>query len=109
MIGDLFAILLAALVCFGFWQQRKQSELAKVAVKRKCNQLDLQLVSVAFSAHRLRTRDKKWRWHTRYHFEFSSLGDDCYQGELIMIGFRVSQFLLPPHRYVEPPQKRTLH
>jgi hypothetical protein len=99
MIGDLLAILLLAFGCFIFWQQRKQSELAKAAIKRKCDQLNLQLVSVSFSAHKLRTKQKQWRWHTVYHFEFSSMGDDCYQGELIMVGFYVSQFNLPPHRY----------
>jgi hypothetical protein len=101
MISDLFAILFATLVCFAFWQQRKQSELAKQAILRKCKQMNLQLVSVAFSAHRVRTKERIWRWHTIYHFEFSSLGDDCYQGELIMIGFYISQFNLPPHRYIE--------
>lgn len=48
MIGDLLAILLLAFGCFIFWQQRKQSELAKAAIKRKCDQLNLQLVSVSF-------------------------------------------------------------
>ncbi|MGX9418773.1 DUF3301 domain-containing protein [Vibrio sp. RC27] len=101
MITDLYAIIFAALVCFLFWQQRKQSELAKQAIQRKCKQMNLQLVSVAFSTHKFRTKEKTWRWHTIYHFEFSSLGDDCYQGELIMRGFYISKFNLPPHRYVE--------
>jgi hypothetical protein len=101
MITDLFAILVATFVCLAFWQQRKQSEIAKQAIQRKCKQMNLQLVSVAFSAHRIRTKDKAWRWHTRYHFEFSSLGDDCYQGELVMIGFHISQFHFPPHRYLD--------
>ncbi|WP_139046636.1 DUF3301 domain-containing protein, partial [Vibrio cidicii] len=51
MMGDLFAILGLALFCFLFWQQRQQSELAKSAIVRKCEQLDLQLISVAFGAH----------------------------------------------------------
>lgn len=103
MFGDLLAILVIAIFCFLFWQQRKQSELAKQAIKRKCDQLNLQLVSVAFSGHRIRTREKHWRWHTIYDFEFSSMGDDCYQGELIMVGFYISQFRLPPHRFDEHP------
>ncbi|WP_154217241.1 DUF3301 domain-containing protein, partial [Vibrio parahaemolyticus] len=37
-------------------------------------------------------------WHTVYQFEFSSLGDDCYQGQLTMVGFRPQSFHLPPHR-----------
>ncbi|WP_050919695.1 DUF3301 domain-containing protein [Vibrio campbellii] len=98
MIGDLLAILGLCFFCFLFWQQRRQSELAKAAITRKCEQLDLQLVSIAFGAHKLKTPDGIWRWHTVYQFEFSPLGDDCYQGELTMIGFRPLNFHLPPHR-----------
>lgn len=56
MIGDLLAILGLCFFCFLFWQQRRQSELAKVAISRKCEQLDLQLVSIAFGAHKLKTQ-----------------------------------------------------
>lgn len=98
MLGDLLAILLLSLGCFLFWQQRRQAELAKAAISRKCEQLDLQLISVAFGRHKFKTLEGFWRWHTVYWFEFSALGDDCYQGELQMIGFRPSAFHLPPHR-----------
>lgn len=98
MIGDLLSILLLSFFCFLFWQQRRQSELAKAAITRKCEQLELQMVSVAFGGHKIKTPQGKWRWHTTYEFEFSALGDDCYQGQLTMIGFRPMQFHLPPHR-----------
>lgn len=98
MLGDLLAILLLSLGCFLFWQQRRQAELAKAAISRKCEQLDLQLISVAFGRHKFKTPEGLWRWHTVYWFEFSALGDDCYQGELQMIGFRLSAFHFPPHR-----------
>ncbi|POF55545.1 hypothetical protein CRN58_29460, partial [Vibrio vulnificus] len=34
MVGDLFAILGLCFFCFLFWQQRRQSELAKAAIAR---------------------------------------------------------------------------
>lgn len=98
MIHNLLAILGLTLLCFLFWQQHRQAELAKAAIVRKCEQLDLQLLSVAFGAHKLKTPGGVWRWHTVYLFEFSSLGDDCYQGQLTMVGFRPVNFHLPPHR-----------
>ncbi len=98
MIGDLFAILGLCFACFLFWQQRRQSELAKAHVARKCDQLDLQLLSVSFGAHKWKTSDGRWLWHTVYHFEFSALGDDYYQGKLEMRGFIPMKFHLPPHR-----------
>ncbi|NLS13146.1 DUF3301 domain-containing protein [Vibrio sp. SM6] len=98
MMGDLLAILLLALLCFAFWQQRRQAELARAAISQKCRSLDLQLISVAFGAHRFKTPKGQWRWHTIYRFEFSALGDDCYQGEMTMVGFHAIAFDLPPHR-----------
>ncbi|WPC73360.1 DUF3301 domain-containing protein [Vibrio porteresiae] len=93
----LLNLLLVFLVCFAFWQQRRQSEIAKMVIQRQCDQLQLQLVSVAFGRHHLKTPQGAWRWHTVYWFEFSSLGDDCYQGQLIMYGFKAGKFHLPPH------------
>ncbi|ODS10682.1 DUF3301 domain-containing protein [Vibrio scophthalmi] len=98
MISDLLAILALCSLCMLFWQQRRQSELAKIAIQRKCEQLELQLISTALKTHKVKTPDGVWRWHSIYQFEFSALGDDCYQGELIMQGFRVAKFYLPPHR-----------
>ncbi|NAZ46017.1 DUF3301 domain-containing protein [Vibrio toranzoniae] len=101
MIDNLLAILMLCFFCFLFWQQRRQSELAKTAIARKCKELDLQLLSVAFSGHKLKIRHELttiWRWNTVYQFEFSALGDDCYQGKLTMVGFRSMRFELQPHR-----------
>ena len=101
MIDNLLAILFLCFLCFLFWQQRRQSELAKAAISRKCKELDLQLLSVAFSGHQLKMRHELttiWRWHTIYQFEFSALGDDCYKGKLTMVGFRSTRFELQPHR-----------
>ncbi|WCE30408.1 DUF3301 domain-containing protein [Vibrio sp. SCSIO 43137] len=98
MIDNLLAILALSFGCFLFWQQRRQSELAKAAIIRKCRQLDLQLLSVALKAHKIKTPDGRWYWHTVYQFEFSALGDDCYQGQLFMKGFHPLNFAIPPYR-----------
>ncbi|SDH67493.1 Protein of unknown function [Vibrio xiamenensis] len=98
MIADLLAILAVSFGCLLFWQQRRQAEIAKAAIARKCQQLELQLVSVALGSHKLKTPEGLWRFHTVYQFEFSSLGDDCYQGKLTMLGFKPVSFDLPPHR-----------
>lgn len=97
-MSHLVSILALLLLGYLFWQQRRQSELAKMIIAKKCEQLDLQLLSVAFSAHKLKTPDGVWRWHTLYQFEFSSLGDDRYHGELQMSGFKAIGIHLPPHR-----------
>jgi len=98
MINDLFAILALTAICLLFWQQRRQAEIAKAIAARKCKELDLQLLSVALKGHKLKTPEGLWRWHSIYQFEFSSLGDDCYQGRILMQGFRLAKVELPPHR-----------
>ncbi|CAH0538897.1 DUF3301 domain-containing protein [Vibrio marisflavi] len=98
MLSNLVSIFALCLICFLFWQQRRQAEVAKAAIAHKCKQLELQLVSVALGRHRLKDENGRWYWNTSYQFEFSSLGDDCYQGTLIMKGFRPLKFQLPPHR-----------
>ncbi|MFB9133446.1 DUF3301 domain-containing protein [Vibrio sp. AK197] len=98
MMDNLLMILGVSLACWLFWQQRRQAEIARTTITQKCKQLDLQLVSVAFGAHKLKTPAGAWRFHTVYHFEFSSLGDDCYPGSLTMWGFRPGEFHLSPHR-----------
>ncbi len=97
-MANLLAILGLSLFCFAFWQQRRQSELAKQAIARRCKQLDIQLLSTAFEAHRFKNSKGRFGWHTVYEFEFSSLGDDYYIGELTMVGFRPVSFEIPPYR-----------
>ncbi|CCN48426.1 conserved hypothetical protein [Vibrio nigripulchritudo MADA3029] len=98
MIGNLFAIILVTLFCLLFWQQRRQSELAKQMVAHRCKQLEIQVLSVSFKGHRFRHKSGKIGWYTVYQFEFSSLGDDYYIGELTMVGFHASHFDIPPYR-----------
>lgn len=90
-------ILLLSLFCFLFWQQSRQNEEAKRYISAKCESLGLQVVSIARAGHRFRNNGR-WYWHTRYQFEFSSQGDDCYEGYLDMVGFRAISFWVPPHR-----------
>ncbi|MCG3723337.1 DUF3301 domain-containing protein [Vibrio cincinnatiensis] len=98
MTSNLIHLLLLSVLCFAFWQQRRQSEIAKRHITRHCSNLELQLLSVSFGHHKWKTPDKGWRWHTIYYFEFSALGDDCYQGELMMVGFHPFKIQLPPYR-----------
>ncbi|MDP5254867.1 MULTISPECIES: DUF3301 domain-containing protein [unclassified Vibrio] len=93
-------VLIMALACL-FWQHRQQAERAHVLISHKCKQLDLQLISV--SLHRLQwpCATTEWRWIYQFQFEFSSLGDDCYQAILHMHGPRAQRWDIPPYRIVD--------
>ncbi len=95
---DLLLILLVSLVCFLFWQQRRQAELARIAIARRCDQLNLQLISTSLAGYKLKLPNGQLRLHAVFYFEFSACGDDYYQGQLLMVGFRASQFFIPPYR-----------
>lgn len=94
---NLLAILAVAFLGYAFWQQSKQTEVAKKAIARHCKQLNLQLLSVARGEHKLRLPNGQVGWYTIYLFEFSATGEDCYQGQLIVKGLRSMKFILPPH------------
>lgn len=97
-MGNLLMILGLVIVLALFWQHRRQAEVARSAIGRYCNKLDLQVVSISSGAHKVRDADGRWYWHTEFAFEFSALGDDCYQGKLIMQGMRIMHVHTQPHR-----------
>ena len=101
---SLRSIALTALVMFAAWYWLKARELKDLALRtatRHCQDLSLKLLddSVVLRALRLR-RDQtgQLRWLRRYRFDFTSTGDDRYQGEITLLGAKVQQIHLPPHR-----------
>lgn len=97
MIGDLIAILFTVSVLFLFWQQRRQSEIAKAHITQRCEQHDLQLLSIARGKHRFGTPKQRFAVTTEYHFEFSVNGVNCYQGLAVMRGLQLQKIHIPPY------------
>ncbi len=113
MLGWLFFLtLLAAL--FLFWSREQQAKLQALAlVRRHCQQEDVQLLddTLMLDAWRIRRlpklalvgadsrqRPSGWQVLRHYRFEFSSTGDERYQGELVLAGRRVWRLQLQAHR-----------
>ncbi|WP_261815779.1 DUF3301 domain-containing protein [Vibrio gallicus] len=97
-MDHLLLILGLAIILALFWQHRKQTEVARMAIERYCNKMELQVVSISSGAHKLRDHQGRWYRHTEFAFEFSALGDDCYQGRLIMQGMRIMDVQTQAHR-----------
>ena len=79
----------------------KAREIALLAAKRHCQSIDLFLLDeyVALNGQWIK-RDghgkiKAWR---SYLFEFSSTGDERYNGKVIMLGDKVINIKLDPYR-----------
>lgn len=99
MIWDLLFILLMVLVGTTIWKLRQQSELAKKLTEAHCRKLDLQLLSFARSRFNLKLGSEFLQ--ASFVFEFSSDGDNNYQGILTLQGLVKPRFNLPVYRMVD--------
>ncbi len=95
-MSDLLWLLVIVGICIWFWQQRKQTEKAQVLIEQRCNELNLQLVSVAKERINLKLGDRFLE--QSFVFEFSSDSENCYQGRLYMLGQHQYHFDIPPYR-----------
>lgn len=95
---DILLLMIIAVVGVQFWRIRAISEQANQYLQRYCENNDLQLINVARSKTRLAINKGKLDWHNEFDFEFSSTGEDSYQGRLIMSGLMVLTTELPAYR-----------
>lgn len=93
---NLLLILFGFIGIMLFRHFRKQAELAHALIQDYCQQEQLQWLSTAQAG-------VGWQPHKssllsyKFNFEFSSNGENRYQGTLIMLGPLPSQFILPPY------------
>lgn len=101
MLADLIliALLLGAYLYWFNGQQPK--EIALKAVRAHCSNLEVQMLDeyVALNSIRLK-RDQagKIRLQRTFLFEFSSTGNERYNGACIMLGRRVESIQMEPYR-----------
>ena len=99
MIWDLLFILLMVLVGTTIWKLRQQSERAKKMIELHCSKLELQLLSFARSRFNYKLGSDFLQ--ASFVFEFSSDGDNSYQGTLTLNGLVKPRFQLPAYRLVD--------
>lgn len=94
-------LIVIALVVFYWRRALIAKEHAYAAAVRHCKQMQVQLLDQNVHLRRLWfKRDERGRlslWRA-FYFEFSALGDERYQGRVIMLGARVTGVELEPHR-----------
>ena len=92
--------LLLIVICF-IWNHANMSRVARAAAKRYCEKEGVQFLdqnvilrklSIRFAPHSL------FAFGRQYSFEFSSMGDQRYQGCIFLVGNRVEQIELPPYK-----------
>ncbi len=103
-------ILLTSLVMLVVWyvlRARESKELATRAVASYCQRLSLSMLDQTVALSKIafkRDRNSPWffinRWQLlrEYRFDFTSTGEDRYQGRVWLSGKRVKNIEVPPHR-----------
>jgi hypothetical protein len=101
---SLRSIFLTALVFLGvtYWlRARDLKQLALIEATKYCKNLDLALLDESVALRGLKpARNSEGRLQlTRlYEFDFTSTGENRYQGEIILAGKKVLHIKLAPHR-----------
>jgi|SRR5690606_21992318 len=101
---DLSAVFwLTLIVLVGYYWHRAllAKEQAFAAAQRHCQTMQVQLLDQSVYLRRLwfkrNERGHLLLWRA-FYFEFTAVGDDRYLGRVVMLGNRVSEVQLEPHR-----------
>jgi len=100
MLGWLFFLTLCALV-YLFWSRQQQArQLTLKAIRNHCQEQGLQLLddTLVLDNMRIRRGPGGRRLHRNYRFEFSSTGDERYDGRVTLAGYRIIGLQLQAHR-----------
>ena len=98
---DEITVLMLFTLGFLYWQSsQKIKEIAWMATKRHCDELDLQMLDgyIALTHIRLKKVENKWQIVRRYQFEFSATGGDRCHGVITMASRRIASIQLDPYR-----------
>jgi len=102
MLDELILIILLLGACLYWLNGQQVKEIALKAVKSHCLAMEVQMLDeyVALTSIRL-TRAQTGRiWLQRiFLFEFSSTGNERYNGICIMLGQRVDSIQMEPYRF----------
>ncbi len=102
MLDDLILIALLLSACLYWFNGQQVKEVAFKAVRAHCLELDVQMLDeyVALAGIRLkRDRAGKMKLQRAFRFEFSSTGNERYNGVCMMLGRQVESIQMEPYRF----------
>ncbi|MCW8884850.1 MAG: DUF3301 domain-containing protein [Motiliproteus sp.] len=100
-LSDLFWLLTIYLIVLYWWNAKGVKEVALKATLKHCQEMEVQLLDQSISLRGFwvkRDSGGRLRFWRSYNFDFSSNGDDRYQGRIIILGKRIESIQLEPHR-----------
>ena len=100
-LANLFWLVVLGTAGLYLWRSGQFKGRARSLAINHCKQLDLQLLDdsmVITGLWPLRSAAGSLVFRRRYHFEFASVGDRRYQGEVVMIGMRLMHIELETYK-----------
>lgn len=93
--------LLIFLVALYVWHAVGAKELAFELTKERCEQMGLQLLDESIGGWKVsfsKSKSGQWRLQRFYTFEFTSTGEQRYQGYIVLVGGKLHHIEFDPHR-----------
>ncbi|MDD2723960.1 MAG: DUF3301 domain-containing protein [Methylovulum sp.] len=101
MIDHIFLIALLVLGFLYWYHGQKVKQIAYQATQAYCQSVDVQMLDDYIAGHGLwlkRDKTGKMRLQRTFAFEFSSTGEQRYNGKIIMLGQQVDAIVMEPYR-----------
>ncbi|QSX31061.1 MULTISPECIES: DUF3301 domain-containing protein [Shewanella] len=107
MMTDLLLILGLLLLAAFFWQLRQMAEISRLFAEKECRRQRVQLLDIAMlNARPTLGGDTGICWKSRFIFDFSTDGLNQFQGQIHMIGKRITKIewpIFPEPEWSEAP------
>lgn len=100
-LANLFWLILAGLFALYWWQSGVYKGRARQLATSHCRELGLQLLDQSMVINGFwpsRNRQGVMVFRRRYQFEFTSTGDQRYQGTLVLMGMQLDSIELETYR-----------
>jgi hypothetical protein len=97
-LSSLVILLCIGLISFQFWRLRGIAEHCIDFSKQYCDKHNLQFISLARQSTRFTIYKGRLDWKITYTLEFSSNGEDAYEGSLVSIGKHIAAVTLPVYK-----------
>ena len=101
---EFIAIALFACGIWYWWDSMRAKEVARLAGKNACDKIDVQFLDDTVARQKIwlkRNTRGNLIFYRSFNFEFSSLGDQRYHGQITLAGKYISDVKLETHRITE--------
>ncbi|MFO7527677.1 MAG: DUF3301 domain-containing protein [Marinobacter sp.] len=101
-LNNLFWLFLACFAAWYWWRAKAIKDFVLQAARRYCKTMDVELLDDAVYLRGLwfkRDDHGKLRVWRRFLFDFTSTGEERYTGRIIMLGSKILNMELEPHRF----------